>query len=846
MALRSVWVLEKLQVRDKSKLDRFYFYWLRSLSLTVATRFVGSKLRRAIYKAEGDFIYFANAGNAAATAINAYDKASYSAACAAVYAVAAFDSAAEAIASTVEAMASSVRHYAPSNLNLMINQLNADLNSNGSLINTPLWNDEFQINTPPNLPGLASFWNIYLFLPALTGDLYQTPESQLFFNGFLALPEEVLANESARAMQEFIEDYINKNGHLETTKTARLILLGNGGAGKTSIVNLLCDEDLVSYEKATPRIQVRDLAIGSNDEKANLNIWDFGGQVIMHSTHRFFISSRSTYIIACNQRANEQPDAWLKLLQGRISSQQIVTVLIVYTHCETAGQYGDGISAPWRRDNALKRLFKKQFNLMFFDVDLAPDGEVLGFDGLKDEIIKRGLAEAKTPMSNAVSVVKKQAEGLESQQQPFICHAELRAQLSETLKSDDLFQVLKTANHYGYIFPERPLIDENNLEDDFIWVSQKHWLTYGVYQLITNSVNCHGVFTQDAINATLSLNETLCIKQNGMIETRAPNEGEEGLLYNAQGVYVLTQILLNYRWAMSYHKRHNELLLPLATQLDEPDDFAEITAEYDQWLIKDKYNTLLMQVELVNKPADFFFKLATYFEAHLLETEHLWRTGVILHFYGNAETRALIEMPDNVLTLKVFGKDCESFQQLLLIFIKQTLTSYDHISAHSSERIWLENGKSEMLSSDVIASLTGEHDVAQQIKNQLLARAKDMTTINIHGNVTGNVGDNNQFDNQGGIHNQTFNTDSTSADLIVALQKLADAVPDDWDEKQKVLESIKAFEESIATSNEDEKKSWFRKGVEFTKDVVAIEKFGVLSNEYITVISEKIAKLLLF
>ena len=36
MALRVAWDLEKKKVRNSSKLDRFYFYWLRRLTLAVA------------------------------------------------------------------------------------------------------------------------------------------------------------------------------------------------------------------------------------------------------------------------------------------------------------------------------------------------------------------------------------------------------------------------------------------------------------------------------------------------------------------------------------------------------------------------------------------------------------------------------------------------------------------------------------------------------------------------------------------------------------------------------------------------------------------------------------------
>ena len=50
-----------------------------------------------------------------------------------------------------------------------------------------------------------------------------------------------------------------------------------------------------------------------------LNIWDFGGQEIMHATHQFFLTQRSLYLLVINGReGGEDADAeyWLKLIES--------------------------------------------------------------------------------------------------------------------------------------------------------------------------------------------------------------------------------------------------------------------------------------------------------------------------------------------------------------------------------------------------------------------------------------------------------------------------------------------------------------------------------------------------
>ena len=681
-------------------------------------------------------------------------------------------------------------------------------------------------------------------------------------------------------MQRFLEDYIASNGSLETTKSARLILLGNGGAGKTSIVKRFMGEKLPLQGKATPRIEVRDVTIeGKDKEKSDidLSIWDFGGQVIMHSTHSFFISSQSTYIIACNSRANEQPDSWLEMLQNRVNNR--VTVLVVYTHCDLSSDLAlkeesdpESRKAAWRRDNALRRKFGKTFNLVFHDVDLKPKGDFYGFDALKQKIISRASKEAQTMMDNDVRAVRDLSKALEKEKQPFIKHQALIKRLKDELSTDDPLSVFKLANNYGYIFPESPLGDktDNNkdvVEDDFIWVSQKHWLTYGVYQLVNNdsAIKNNGVLTKAIIEKALKRNTPQRINKKGQVFSGKPRKGkqgkqEEALLYCDDGIDILRRILVNYRWAMRLN-RHNELLLPLATSLDEPNEFAALSHEFDQVLMLEikqevkretrqeirqensnagfsRISPVLMHIELVNKPSDFFFKLATYLDAHLLKTNHLWRTGAILHFYGDEKNRALLEMPENILSLKIFAEkpeDQASFQQLLVINIKETLKSYDsqRISAHSSERISLGQGKSEMLSSDVITSLTDNEGSIERIKKQLMERGRSMSSITINGNVTGNVGDYGKFEHDGDIHNQTNNIDTVSKDLIEQLQKLAKALPEDQAANAKVINaSVVEFEKAVKEPDEVKKKSYLRKGIDLAKDVVAVDKVIGVAGEY--------------
>jgi internalin A len=70
----------------------------------------------------------------------------------------------------------------------------------------------------------------------------------------------------------------------------KLLLLGNGGAGKTQIARWLAGKSFGSEWDSTHGIQVGNAQL-SGEPPASLHIWDFGGQDIYHGTHALFLQS---------------------------------------------------------------------------------------------------------------------------------------------------------------------------------------------------------------------------------------------------------------------------------------------------------------------------------------------------------------------------------------------------------------------------------------------------------------------------------------------------------------------------------------------------------------------------
>lgn len=164
---------------------------------------------------------------------------------------------------------------------------------------------------------------------------------QLFLhnNPNLGIPEEILGASSA-----VVENYENWRlpedqqlkpqdpkriaryyrqvlaGPVRPLNEAKVLVVGPGGNGKSSLIEFLQDGTFEKGKESTQGVKVRHWEIegGADDQKLRLNIWDFGGQELQYSTHEFFLSERAVYVLVFQHRDDiATPDGlfyWLDLI----------------------------------------------------------------------------------------------------------------------------------------------------------------------------------------------------------------------------------------------------------------------------------------------------------------------------------------------------------------------------------------------------------------------------------------------------------------------------------------------------------------------------------------------------
>jgi internalin A len=138
----------------------------------------------------------------------------------------------------------------------------------------------------------------------------------------LDLPPEISRKRSPGAILEFLRQQQEEG--VDYIYEAKLLVIGEGGAGKTSLANKLINpgyklklESGENPEKSTEGIDVLRLDFPhSSGNTFRINLWDFGGQEIYHATHQFFLTKRSLYLLVADTRQdNTDFNYWLEVVE---------------------------------------------------------------------------------------------------------------------------------------------------------------------------------------------------------------------------------------------------------------------------------------------------------------------------------------------------------------------------------------------------------------------------------------------------------------------------------------------------------------------------------------------------
>ena len=304
-------------------------------------------------------------------------------------------------------------------------------------------------------------------LPLAIIQLVGLREINLEHNPFAQDVEILGGSREPRRIFAFLKEQAkNRRSPINETK---LILVGEGSVGKTSLVNRLLDRPFDDTEFTTKEINIEPWLVDCAGRKIKVNIWDFGGQEKMHAAHQFFLTKRSVYILVLDSRISEKANRveyWLKLIRNYAGASPIIVV------CNKADQHQ--IDLDWRY------LEDKYGVTEFVRRCSCSDGE--GINELKDILAKiiTELPHVSELIPESWLAVKSRVEHSHAD---FISYDDFRKMAQEEGIEDDttsntLLQYLHDLGAILWFWEDMRLSDTN--------VINPLWLTHAVYAIINS------------------------------------------------------------------------------------------------------------------------------------------------------------------------------------------------------------------------------------------------------------------------------------------------------------------------------------------------------------------------
>ncbi|CAG0933934.1 Transcriptional regulatory protein DegU [Thermoflexales bacterium] len=301
----------------------------------------------------------------------------------------------------------------------------------------------------------------------------------------------------------------------KTLHEVKLIIVGQGAVGKTSLVRQILYDvfDLnqtktegisinrwqvngYSEQELNSKPSVSHARAGIADQRSNisLNIWDFGGQEIMHATHQFFLTKRSLYLLVLNSRLTEEENRveyWLKLIQSFGGESPVLIV-------------GNQIDQhPLDIDRT--GLQKKYPNVVGILETSAATGA--GIEELKASITKQvnNLPHVRDLLPETWFTVKTKLEGLGGDSN-FITYDKYLELCAENEVNDEASQrtLIGFLHDLGVVlhFQDAPRLEA-------LGILNPQWVTNGVYKILNSPTlfQNRGVLTVAMLDETLNLPE---------------------------------------------------------------------------------------------------------------------------------------------------------------------------------------------------------------------------------------------------------------------------------------------------------------------------------------------------
>ncbi|TRU95593.1 MAG: GTP-binding protein [Microcystis wesenbergii Mw_QC_B_20070930_S4] len=471
---------------------------------------------------------------------------------------------------------------------------------------------------PEALAHLTSLQSLYLDnnqireIPEALAHLVNLKRLVLENNPITNVPPEIIRQGWGKKMlddgnPQAIFSYLKDKGKKRPLNELKVLLVGEGDVGKTSLLKRLLHNTFNSEEPKTPGINIESWKLDQKPD-IRLNLWDFGGQKVMQTTHQFFLTKRSLYLLVLDNRKNEQQNRleyWLKLIETYGGNSPVIIV----------GNCADE-NPPQVKIRTLQKKYPQITKLIATSCKTG-----VGIEQLVQEIASQidAIPHIKDLLPNSWFQIKTQLEAMQ-ESYDFISYEKYQemCQTAEIKEASDQKSLVQFLHDLGIVlnYQDDLRLNETN-------VLNPEWVTSGVYDILNN----HDLMVQK--KGILSLPDL----QNILKQTQRYPENKRRFLMDLMGKFELCFTLDGYS--------PDRYLITDLLPIDEPDvDIYENAPLHFQY----RYDIL---------PGSIISRFIVRNHQMIYKTMR-WRSGVVLTMDLN---KALVraDEEDNYISIKAQG-----------------------------------------------------------------------------------------------------------------------------------------------------------------------------------------------
>ena len=473
---------------------------------------------------------------------------------------------------------------------------------NNSILELPHWIGELS-----KLKYLRVDFNKLKSLPSSLRKLKYLRNLDVGGNVDLGLPIEIAKDGDPRRILDFALRI--QPSEIELTSQPlnefKLIFVGRGLVGKTTLVHKLVTDKFKEF-KRTPGISITKWPVTIDGDDVRAHVWDFGGQEIMHGTHRFFMTERALYLVFVSGREGTEDrdaDYWLSLVRSFAGNVPVIVLLNKW----------DDFRFEINRE-LLREKYGK--DLIFLETDSKTE---TGIRELREKICQ--LA-SKLPGLKAAwpAEWRRVKEELPDQKKSWLTFDDFRefCRKRGIDKASDQEALAESLHDLGLMLSFRK---EEALRD--FGVLNPQWITRGIYQI---------------------LNSDPLRKAQGKFSSATFADGLPKSTYPLKVHPYLLALMRKFRLCHPLDDKGDKYLIPELLSKEEPNLEAEFPREECLGFAY-RYEAVLPEGLLPR------FIVETYV---LREPRLAWRTGVVLE---RANCRALVrgDIQGRTVTIRVAG-----------------------------------------------------------------------------------------------------------------------------------------------------------------------------------------------